>query len=164
MKPSLFALVLIILVVLSTQFSVSHCRILRSLTDTSTISGTGSEHVATVSFSLPSNNSSIHQSVKSLAFRLSSGPSDRGSGHQKLHLQKLIYSFGFAYSSLHKVQILAFCFLRKILLTGNFCSGSFICCNLNFCFDSFYVLILRCNQLISAYSIENLLMHPRDHP
>ncbi|KAJ0026123.1 hypothetical protein Pint_08703 [Pistacia integerrima] len=80
MKRLWFVLGLIILVVLSTQFSVSHCRVLRSLTDT-TVSGTGTEHVAIASFSVSSQNSSVRQSVRSLAFRLSSGPSDRGSGH-----------------------------------------------------------------------------------
>lgn len=76
----LWFVLIILVVVLSTQFSVSHCRVLRSLMDT-TVSGTGSEHVAVASFSASSKNASINQSVRSLAFRLSSGPSDRGSGH-----------------------------------------------------------------------------------
>ncbi|CAK7347481.1 unnamed protein product [Dovyalis caffra] len=84
-KSLWFVLGLIILV-LSPEIRVVHCRALRS--STSTITTTGSEQVdatkesmGMASFVVSSNNSSSRSSVRSLMFKLASGPSKRGPGH-----------------------------------------------------------------------------------
>ena len=78
MKRLMFVLGLLIMVV-STQFNVvQSSRALRS------VSGHGSDHqssVGVVSIAVSSNKASTRSSVKSLAFRLASGPSKRGPGH-----------------------------------------------------------------------------------
>ncbi|KAI3440377.1 uncharacterized protein J3R85_003719 [Psidium guajava] len=86
MKSSCLVLGLLILVV-STQFGDVRGRALRA----DTVSGCGEdrdlthrasmETAASFAFSSKSNETSRPSSVKSLAFKLASGPSRRGPGH-----------------------------------------------------------------------------------
>ncbi|KAG6749052.1 hypothetical protein NC652_032273 [Populus alba x Populus x berolinensis] len=86
MKSLWFALGLMLLVV-STEMRVVHCRALRSAS--STITTTGYQQVdgaqeskgAVASFVVSSKNSSGRPSLRSLMFKLASGPSKRGPGH-----------------------------------------------------------------------------------
>ncbi|KAJ6730120.1 hypothetical protein OIU85_020962 [Salix viminalis] len=81
-KSLWFVLGLIMLVV-STEMGAVHCRPLRSANSTNIAAGCqqsdGSMGVA--SFVVSSNNSSSRSSVRSLMFKLASGPSKRGPGH-----------------------------------------------------------------------------------
>ncbi|KAH7567476.1 hypothetical protein ACOSP7_010601 [Xanthoceras sorbifolium] len=87
MMRLLFVLALLIFMVISTQFNVVQCRALRSMTDAvvsgceENLRGSDQSSVGVVSFSDSSNNAGIGSSLKSLAFRLASGPSKRGPGH-----------------------------------------------------------------------------------
>ncbi|EXB89250.1 hypothetical protein L484_006804 [Morus notabilis] len=89
-----FALGLILIMIVSSQFSQADCRALRSTTNTVGANGDceqagGSGHdqmVGMSSFAVSSNNSDISNSTsrplaRSLAFRLASGPSKKGPGH-----------------------------------------------------------------------------------
>ncbi|KAJ7958212.1 Transmembrane protein [Quillaja saponaria] len=89
MKINGLWLVLGFLLVLSLQFSLVHCRVLRSGASNEGISD-GCEDVkgetvslGMASFAVSSNNfnSITRPSVRSLAFRLASGPSKKGPGH-----------------------------------------------------------------------------------
>ncbi|KAL9396542.1 hypothetical protein Peur_010795 [Populus x canadensis] len=84
-KSLWFVLGLIILVV-STEMSAVHCRPLRSTN--STVIAAGCQQVdgtrgsmGMASFVVSSNNSNSRPSVRSLMFKMASGPSKRGPGH-----------------------------------------------------------------------------------
>ncbi|KAJ6391208.1 hypothetical protein OIU77_025236 [Salix suchowensis] len=81
-KSLWFVLGLIMLVV-STEMGAVHCRPLRSTN--STIIAAGCQQVdgsmGMASFVASSNSSSSRSSVRSLMFKLASGPSKRGPGH-----------------------------------------------------------------------------------
>ncbi|KAI9118609.1 hypothetical protein K1719_010941 [Acacia pycnantha] len=91
MKRSLWSVLcvsIIMLVVSSSHVSNVHCRVLRSETvSTEEAHGDcnemrGSEKpLGMASFALSSNNSSTHNSIRSLTFLLASGPSKKGPGH-----------------------------------------------------------------------------------
>lgn len=76
-----------IMVLASTQFSAVQCRALRSTTAGTGVSGYdevgGGESLGTASFVVALNNYTAHtrEAVRSLAFKLASGPSRRGAGH-----------------------------------------------------------------------------------
>ncbi|KAI5563806.1 hypothetical protein POPTR_014G022000v4 [Populus trichocarpa] len=85
MKSLWFALGLMLLVV-STEMRVVHCRALRSTSSTITTTGYqqvdgAQESKAMASFVVSSNKSSGRPSLRSLMFKLASGPSKRGPGH-----------------------------------------------------------------------------------
>ena len=84
LRRVLFVLVLFILV-LSTQISVAHCRALRStaiIADNCHLNNGAESAAGVASFSVSSNNSSSSgSSVRSLMFQLASGPSKKGPGH-----------------------------------------------------------------------------------
>ncbi|KAF9668516.1 hypothetical protein SADUNF_Sadunf14G0011700 [Salix dunnii] len=83
---SLWFVVGLTLLVVSTEMRAVHCRALRSTTSTITTTGyqqvdgaQGSKGMA--SFVVSSNNSSRRPSLRSFMFQLASGPSKRGPGH-----------------------------------------------------------------------------------
>ncbi|KAL9385995.1 hypothetical protein Peur_023005 [Populus x canadensis] len=85
MKSLWFALGLMLLVV-STEMRVVHCRALRSTSSTITTTGYqqvdgAQESKGVASFVVSSNNSGGRPSLRSLMFKLASGPSKRGPGH-----------------------------------------------------------------------------------
>lgn len=85
-----FALCVITLLMVSAQFDMGDCRVLRSTTTTTTVEDravTGcngadqSEAPPTNSVPVSSNNATNNSSSRDLAFTLASGPSRRGPGH-----------------------------------------------------------------------------------
>ncbi|XAR48388.1 hypothetical protein NMG60_11031206 [Bertholletia excelsa] len=80
-------LVCVVLLVLSEQFAPAHCRALRAPMEGSIaeqVDGAGAEPTGMASFAVSSNNSSSASRdsvIRSLAFKLASGPSRRGPGH-----------------------------------------------------------------------------------
>lgn len=72
----LWIVLFITMVMVSWQFSFVHCRVLRSQ-----ITDGCEEFKGMATFALSSNNSNTHYSARSLAFRLYSGPSNKGRGH-----------------------------------------------------------------------------------
>ncbi|RHN77264.1 hypothetical protein MtrunA17_Chr1g0152911 [Medicago truncatula] len=82
---SLWIVLFITMVVASCEFSLVHGRVLRPEAQNAQIGdgceGTTEGSVGMTTFSVSSNNSSFHDSARSLAFRLTSGPSKRGKGH-----------------------------------------------------------------------------------
>ncbi|KAJ6872091.1 hypothetical protein NC651_031254 [Populus alba x Populus x berolinensis] len=85
MKSLWFALGLMLLVV-STEMRVVHCRALRSTSSSITTTGYqqvdgAQESKGVASFVVSSKNSSGRPSLRSLMFKLASGPSKRGPGH-----------------------------------------------------------------------------------
>ncbi|KAJ8763253.1 hypothetical protein K2173_026154 [Erythroxylum novogranatense] len=84
MKRLCVMLTLVVLVV-SMQLSVVHCRALRSTTGAD-IDGCqqaveAHQSLGMASMAVSSNNSSTRSSVGSMRFKLASGPSKRGTGH-----------------------------------------------------------------------------------
>ncbi|XVE55822.1 hypothetical protein DITRI_Ditri03aG0188100 [Diplodiscus trichospermus] len=89
MKPILFALVLLALLV-STEFAAVHGRALRSTMADNVVlnpgcqeqgGAEGDEAVGVSPIAVSANNSSSRHLFRSLAFRLASGPSKKGPGH-----------------------------------------------------------------------------------
>ncbi|XWS21252.1 hypothetical protein CRYUN_Cryun30bG0039600 [Craigia yunnanensis] len=87
MKCILFVLGLLALLV-STEFAAVHGGALRSTTTDNVVvpgfkeqGGADDKAVGVPSSAVSANNSSSRNSFRSLAFRLASGPSKRGSGH-----------------------------------------------------------------------------------
>ena len=87
-KSLRFALGVILVLVVSNQSSFVHCRALRSTVDATAAvaaaSVRGDESVGVGianSFAVSSTNSSKRSSVRSLTYKLASGPSKRGTGH-----------------------------------------------------------------------------------
>ncbi|KAJ7966563.1 Transmembrane protein [Quillaja saponaria] len=89
MKNSLWLVLGVLTLMVSSQFNLGHCRVLRTGTSSERIAD-GCEDVkgptestGMASFAVSSNNFSTtaRPSVRSLAFRLASGPSKKGPGH-----------------------------------------------------------------------------------
>lgn len=82
---SFWIVLVMIMVMVSSEFCVVHSRVLRSEAVNAekydVYEGTGEKYVGMTTFSVSSNNSSIRNSARSLAFRLASGPSKKGKGH-----------------------------------------------------------------------------------
>ncbi|KAJ6399983.1 hypothetical protein OIU84_015608 [Salix udensis] len=84
---SLWFVLGLLLLVVSTEMRAVHCRALRSATSTTTaaieyqqVDG-AQESKGMASFVVSSNNSSSRSSLRSFMFKLASGPSKRGPGH-----------------------------------------------------------------------------------
>ncbi|KAJ6344761.1 hypothetical protein OIU76_006311 [Salix suchowensis] len=83
---SLWFVLGLMLLVVSTEMRAVHCRALRSATSTTTateyqqVDG-AQESKGVASFVVSSNNSSSRSSLRSFMFKLASGPSKRGPGH-----------------------------------------------------------------------------------
>ncbi|KAJ1436707.1 hypothetical protein SESBI_04010 [Sesbania bispinosa] len=90
MKKSLWIVLVITMIVVSSQFCFVHSRVLRTEVLKTRI-GDGCEEfketeaaslgVGMATFAVSSNNSSARHSARSLAYRLASGPSKKGRGH-----------------------------------------------------------------------------------
>ncbi|KAK9270146.1 hypothetical protein L1049_025722 [Liquidambar formosana] len=82
---SLWFVLGVMLLVASTQLSLVHCRPLRSTADGVVDAGCkqvdGADSVGLNSFAVSSNNSSSRSNARSLAYKMTSGPSTRGPGH-----------------------------------------------------------------------------------
>ncbi|XP_034677217.1 uncharacterized protein LOC117907698 [Vitis riparia] len=82
---SLWFVLAVLVLVVSTQSSFVHCRALRSTVDVAAAAAAaiqGDESVGVANSSaVSSNNSSKRSSVRSLTYKLASGPSKRGPGH-----------------------------------------------------------------------------------
>ncbi|KAL6317885.1 hypothetical protein AAG906_030639 [Vitis piasezkii] len=80
---SLWFVLAVLVLVVSTQSSFVHCRALRSTVDVAAAAAIqGDESVGVANSSaVSSNNSSKRSSVRSLTYKLASGPSKRGPGH-----------------------------------------------------------------------------------
>lgn len=84
MKKSVWIVMVMTVLVASSQFWFVHARVLRSETPL----GDGCEdlkgeasYVGMATFSVASNNSITRQFARSLAYKLASGPSKKGPGH-----------------------------------------------------------------------------------
>ncbi|CAJ1972734.1 unnamed protein product [Sphenostylis stenocarpa] len=84
MKKSLWIMMVITVVVVSSQFCFVHGRVLRSEALKTPI-GDGCEdfkgELGMATFAVASNNSRTRQFAQSLAYKLASGPSKKGPGH-----------------------------------------------------------------------------------
>jgi hypothetical protein len=79
MKMKSFWIVLVMTMVLvSCEFCCVQSRVLRTEVQKA---GTDEGSVGMTTFYVSSNDTSMHDSARSLAFRLTSGPSQRGRGH-----------------------------------------------------------------------------------
>ncbi|KAJ1383143.1 hypothetical protein SESBI_43626 [Sesbania bispinosa] len=89
MKRSLLIVLVITMIVVSSQFCFVHSRVLRTEVLKTRIGdgceefkeAEGSLGVGMATFAVSSNNSSARHSARSLAYRLASGPSKKGRGH-----------------------------------------------------------------------------------
>ncbi|OIW14532.1 hypothetical protein TanjilG_12931 [Lupinus angustifolius] len=91
-KKSLWVMLMITTIIVSSQFSFVHSRVLRSKElELKTHVGEGRDcdeefkeaelSLGIMTFVVSSNNSRTHHSSLSVAFRLASGPSKKGPGH-----------------------------------------------------------------------------------
>jgi len=87
MKKSLWTVMVITVLVLSSQFCFAHGRVLRSEAlktpvgdGCEDLKGEGSS-LGVATFAVASNNSITRQFARSLAYKLASGPSKKGPGH-----------------------------------------------------------------------------------
>ncbi|KAI4316657.1 hypothetical protein L6164_024615 [Bauhinia variegata] len=92
-KRLLVVLGFIMFVVASQQFSLVHCRVLKPEASNTEVpqgcedlrvaaaASASASSIGMASFPVSSNNSSIRSSLRSLTFKLASGPSKKGPGH-----------------------------------------------------------------------------------
>ncbi|GAU27312.1 hypothetical protein TSUD_05380 [Trifolium subterraneum] len=75
---SFWIVLVMTMVLLSCEFCFVQSRVLRTEVQNA---GTTEESVGMTTFYISSNDSNMHDSARSLAYRLTSGPSKRGRGH-----------------------------------------------------------------------------------
>jgi len=81
MKKSVWIVMVMTVLVVSSQFWFVHGRVLRSETPSEDLKGEEGSSVGMATFAVASNNSITRQFARSLAYKLASGPSKKGPGH-----------------------------------------------------------------------------------